>query len=100
MPTRIAILRLLLTEEQKINIRTASGGTDVTEALVAGPVDQAERLENEIIGDEARKIADEIWTANQTFVEKLGQKPRVKTEFEEHTGHELFPDIPTVAILR
>jgi hypothetical protein len=100
MAKRIAVIRIPLTEGQKAHVRATAGGANVTEALVAGPVEQVEPLENEIVGEEAKRIAEEIWRANEIFVDKLDERPTVKTDFEEHTGHELFTDVPNVAILR
>ncbi|MDA5279824.1 hypothetical protein ACWGHM_37400 [Streptomyces sp. NPDC054904] len=100
MGSRIAVIRIPLTPEQQARVRAAAGGAVVAEALVAGPVEQEEPLENEVFGAEAERLAEEIWHANEVFVDKLNGLPRVKADFEVHTGHEVFPDVPNIAILR
>ncbi|MCA3218769.1 MAG: hypothetical protein ING59_09475 [Burkholderiales bacterium] len=96
---RLAILRLPLSEKQ-IQLVLEETGASVSEALVAGYVDSATILENELVGDDARKIAEEIWTKNQSFVTNLNRDSGARGAFEEHCGHVIDAKVPNFAILR
>lgn len=96
---RLAILRLPLSEDQVRLVREETGAV-VSEALVAGYVDTQETLQNELVGDEAKKIAEEIWAKNQSFVKNLDRDAATRTAFEEHCGHAIDPKVPNFAVLR
>lgn len=96
---RLAILRLPLSEEQVRLVREETGAV-VSEALVAGYVDTQETLQNELVGEEAKRIAEEIWAKNQSFVKNLGRDAATQVAFEEHCGHAIDPKVPNFAVLR
>jgi hypothetical protein len=96
---RVAVIRLPLSDEQKAFVRNATGA-DLTEALVAGLVDSEKTLENELVGDEASALADQIWSGNGQFIDNLSLAPKTEQAFLKKIGHELDRSIPNFAILR
>lgn len=96
---RLALIRLPLSEEQKAFIKERTG-SEVSEAIVAGMVDQPEALQNELVGAEADALAAEIWEKNQQFVDNMEKAPKTLAAFQARIGHILEPSVPNFAYFR
>ncbi len=96
---RLALIRLELSEEQREDLATRTGKKP-TEALVVGMVETDETLENELTGEADRRLAEEIWRANQRFVDKMQQAGDTLDAYQSYMGHPLETHVPNVVVFR
>lgn len=96
---RLALIRIPLSEEQIAFIKERTG-SEVSEAIVAGMVEAADPLQNELVGEEADALAAEIWEKNQQFVSNMEKAPQTLAAFQARIGHVLERSVPNFAYFR
>lgn len=96
---RMAAIRIPLTDEQRRQIREATGA-DVREAVFAAPVSAEGELENELVTEAGQEVAGIVWQNHHDFLRNLDKQLPVRRAFEERIGHELDPKSPTMVFLR
>jgi hypothetical protein len=97
--SRIRMIRVPLTEEQRAVLHHATGQS-IAEALIAAPIDHDEPLINELTGGPDAEIAGTLWASTDDFAQNISRYPAIRAAYESYIGHSIDIGEPLVALLR
>ena len=96
MKTPHRAVRIPLTEQQRRIIFEATGD-EVSEAIIARPMDVGPTLDGEV---DDTTLAEAVWNGSGEFRDRLSDYPALREHYEAYIEHSIDLDEPFVVILR